>query len=166
MIKLKNIVTVFLKNNNDYLLMKRADNRKIAPGFWNGISGHMEPWEINDPYRTCLREVQEESGIQEKDIKELSLKYIILRKSKDEMVVNYFHFGKTQRREVSASEEGTLHWVPESEVLKRKHVDVIRLTLEHYLETGDGAEDIMFGTVKEKDGQPFMEWLMLHDWQE
>jgi len=47
MITLVNYVAAFLQNDNQYLLMKRADNRKINPGYWSGVGGHIEPHEIS-----------------------------------------------------------------------------------------------------------------------
>ena len=46
MITLRNGVAAFLQNGGNYLLMKRADNRKTAPGVWSGVGGHIEPHEI------------------------------------------------------------------------------------------------------------------------
>lgn len=53
----------FLKHGNDYLLMKRAPNRIIAPEVWSGVGGKLERDELNDPQVACLREIEEETGI-------------------------------------------------------------------------------------------------------
>ena len=58
-----NYVAAFLRNNDEYLLMERANNRKINPGFWSGVGGHVEPHEINDPLSACYREIEEEAGM-------------------------------------------------------------------------------------------------------
>jgi 8-oxo-dGTP diphosphatase len=62
MINISNGAVAFLKRGDDYLLMKRADNRKIALGVWSAVGGKLEPYELNDPQAACLREVQEETG--------------------------------------------------------------------------------------------------------
>ena len=61
MITLRNGVAAFLWNDGNYLLMKRADNREIAPGVWSGVGGHMRPNEINDPLSACYREIKEKN---------------------------------------------------------------------------------------------------------
>ena len=81
MITLTNYVAAFLENNNQYLLMKCAINRKINPGYWSGVGGHIEKHEINDPLAACYREIEEESGITRDKIVSLDLMYIITRRS-------------------------------------------------------------------------------------
>lgn len=84
MITLRNGTAAFLNNQGNYLLMKRADNRKIAPGVWTGIGGHIEPHEINTPLSAYYREIEEESGITRDKISSFELLNIITRRSKDE----------------------------------------------------------------------------------
>ncbi|QHQ60211.1 NUDIX domain-containing protein [Anaerocolumna sedimenticola] len=63
MIKLRNMATAYLMNRNEFLLMKRAAGRNLAPGLWAGVGGHLEPEELNSPKEACLREIYEETGI-------------------------------------------------------------------------------------------------------
>lgn len=165
MIQLRNVCTAFLKNGDDYLLMRRSDNRKIAPGYWYGVGGHLEPDEINQPHLACLREIFEETGIRESEIEGLQMKYIVLRRSHDEIVVNHFFFGQARTRTVIDSDEGTLSWVAEGEVLNRRFVETIRLTLVHYLDQGRQSDDVLVGVV---DSEPasVIRWQPLHDWAE
>lgn len=76
MITLSIATAAFLKRGSDYLLMKRAPNRKVAPGVWSGVGGHMECDELNNPQKTCLREVLEETGITKEQIQDLKLRYL------------------------------------------------------------------------------------------
>ena len=62
-ITLTNGAAAFLKRKNEYLLMKRALNRKVAPNMWSSVGGHMENNEINAPQTACLRKIFEETGI-------------------------------------------------------------------------------------------------------
>jgi len=162
MIRLRNVCTAFLRNDGDYLLMKRSDSRKIGPGLWYGVGGHMEPDEIGRPYDTCLREIQEETGIPADEIVDLQHRYIVMRRSGEEIVVNHFFFGQTRTRAVTASEEGALFWVPEREVLDRPFFSAIRLTLTHYLESGSQPADILVGTVDQGE-DAFIRWTPLRD---
>jgi 8-oxo-dGTP diphosphatase len=61
----------FIIEGNDYLLMKRADTKRIAPGMWGGVGGHAEPDELNSPRTTCLREIYEETGWRKRILKPL-----------------------------------------------------------------------------------------------
>ncbi|MFC7680786.1 NUDIX domain-containing protein [Paenibacillus sp. GCM10028914] len=56
--------TAFLYYNDKILMMKRSANRKLAPGLWTGIGGHIEPDEMNNPELACIREIYEETGIE------------------------------------------------------------------------------------------------------
>jgi 8-oxo-dGTP diphosphatase len=84
MIILRSITAAFLRNGGKYLLIKRSNNREIAPGIWSGVGGHMEPHEINKPLLACYREIEEETGITRDKINSLELLYIIVRRSKNE----------------------------------------------------------------------------------
>ena len=61
-------------------MMKRSKSSRIFPDFWVPVGGHMEPDEINDPLKACLREVYEETGIKENNLKDLELRYITVRR--------------------------------------------------------------------------------------
>jgi len=162
MIRLRNVCTAFLRNGGDYLLMKRADSRKIGPGLWYGVGGHMEPDEISSPQDACLREILEETGIPASEIVDLQHRYIVMRRSGDKIVVNHFFFGQTGTRTVTASEEGALYWVPEREVLDRPFFNAIRLTLAHYLESGGQMAELLVGTVDQAE-DPLIRWTPLRD---
>ena len=60
------IVTVFLTQNNKYLLLKRSDKVKTMKNLWAGISGIIEGNE--EPLYRAKREILEETGIQEDKI--------------------------------------------------------------------------------------------------
>jgi 8-oxo-dGTP diphosphatase len=89
---LQNGAGAFLKNSGCYLLMKCSSKRKIAPNVWSCIGGHMETYELNDPIKTCLREIKEETGITGEHIFNLKLRYIIIRRYKETIRQNYIYF--------------------------------------------------------------------------
>jgi len=60
------IVTVFLTQNNKYLILKRSEKVKTMRSLWAGISGIIEGNE--DPLYRAKREVWEETGIPENNI--------------------------------------------------------------------------------------------------
>ena len=80
MIKLRNMATAYLMSGSEILLMKRAAERKLAPGLWAGVGGHLEPDELNNPMEACLREIYEETGITQEQLTDIKLKYIVVRR--------------------------------------------------------------------------------------
>lgn len=165
MIKLRSMATAFLTNNGDFLLMKRAVNRKFAPGIWAGVGGHLEADEINDPRKACIREIYEETGICEKDLVDLKLKYIIMRRSRDEIRIQYVYLAKTTIRQVVNTDEGELFWINKDELFDRELSATSRMTLKHYLENGEKTIDILVGTVSAASNRPIMNWNPVQDWE-
>ena len=151
-------------NDDDFLLMKRSDNNKRMPGFWYGVGGHLEKDELNNPRSACLREIFEETGINENQIIDLKLKYILLRRSNDETVINYIYFGRSSTKEVAENDEGTLHWINKDSMLNHNFIDALRLALTHYLESGEGMEDVLVGVVKlDENNNSAINWSILQD---
>ncbi len=165
MIKLRETTTAYLLNRDDILLMKRADNRKFAPGVWAGVGGHVEPNELNNPYATCVREILEETGIHINQIENLTHRYIILRRSKDEIRIQYVYFGHTNCRDFTDTEEGKLYWVDREHLFDRQLAVTSKLSLEYYL-SNNRSNEIMVGTVFADNLAPRMNWCPVQDWEE
>jgi 8-oxo-dGTP diphosphatase len=165
MIKLRVMATSYLINNDDFLMMERSNTKKFAPGVWAGVGGHLEPEEINDPQRACIREIYEETGIEEKDIRDLNLKYMILRRSKDEIRTQYVYIGNTSKRQVINTDEGKLFWINKDSLLERKLSVTTKMTLKHYLEHGAEISDVLVGTVSAKENNPEISWIPIQDWE-
>ncbi|MCL2702081.1 MAG: NUDIX domain-containing protein [Defluviitaleaceae bacterium] len=126
------VITGFLKNGDNYLLMKRADNRRFYPGMWSGIGGHMEESEMNAPERACLREIFEETGIAAGSIDGLKLRYIHVAPRDTYIVIHYIFFGDTTESNLIQTDEGETLWVPEREVPGKDYTPVMRRLVEHY----------------------------------
>jgi len=60
------IVTSFLKNSDNILLLKRSEKVKSMKNLWSGISGIIEGDE--EPIKRAQIEINEEVGIKESDI--------------------------------------------------------------------------------------------------
>lgn len=134
-------------NNDDVLLMERSETNKRMSGFWYGVGGHVEPEEINDPYSAVIREIYEETGLKDYNVENLKLKYMLLRREKDETVINYVYFGRTNTKMVLQNDEGSLHWIPKQEAMNRKFIDVLKLALEHYFED-EKNDEVMVGVMQ------------------
>lgn len=134
-------------NNDDVLLMERSETNKRMPGFWYGVGGHVEPEEIYDPYSAVIREIYEETGLKDYNVENLKLKYMLLRREKDETVINYVYFGRTNTKMVLQNDEGSLHWIPKQEAMNRKFIDVLKLALEHYF-ADEKNDEVMVGVMQ------------------
>lgn len=158
MIILKNYVAAFLYNDGKYLLMKRADNRKINPGYWSGVGGHIEPYEINNPLAACYREIEEETGISYNQITSLELLYIITRRSKDEIRQSYIYFGQTTVTDVIQTDEGELFWIPYVELLAREYTATYAAMLEHFTKRSTCDQAVYVGVSENDNGALRMNW--------
>jgi len=156
----------FIINGTDYLMMKRAENRKLAPGMWGPVGGHVEPYELNDPRAACLREIYEEAGLEERDFDKLDLKYIIFRRERDEIRLHHIFIGiaKTKNYE-DKTNEGKLNWIKEGELLEKTMSFTVRKALENYIEFGHKDNEIIVGTVSAVDNKPYMNWNSLDSWE-
>jgi len=125
----------------------------------------MEPDEINDPMAACLREVHEETGITKEHIYNLELRYIIIRRAVDTIRQNYIYFGETDTADFIDTREGTLHWVPEAELLDREFTRTFDAMLRHYLHTPDEKKRIVAGIAEKIDGTLHMTWSTVEDFE-
>jgi 8-oxo-dGTP diphosphatase len=160
MITLLNGAAAFLRKGNDYLLLKRADNRNFAPGIWGGVGGKFEPGELNNPQAAILREIHEESGIVESDITNLTLRYILMHRKGDVIWQSYIYFGETNADPSVVTDEGTLHWIPEDELLNRQFTVTFTHMLRHYLAHKD-EERVTVGAAENMGSECVMRWTVI-----
>jgi len=158
------MATAFLFNDDKILLMRRSADRKLAPGLWTGVGGHIEPEEMNNPELACTREVYEETGIEREHIKDLELRYILLRQKGTEVREQFVYFGKTLKQELEQTEEGELHWI-ESDLVKTLEMPmIINEMLNHYFKFGFKNDEKYIGILTTKtDTKPEMIFTPLKD---
>jgi 8-oxo-dGTP diphosphatase len=137
MIQLRLMSTALLWNSRDELLMmKRSETRKLSPGLWAVVGGHLEPHELSRPREACLREVWEETGIEADEIEGLRMQYVLLRLNGQEIRQQFFYIGHTDVNPRIVTSEGELHWIDKAEVLNRPLPYIFRCLLEHYFANG------------------------------
>lgn len=159
----RQMTTAYLFHEDEVLMIKRSSSRVFNFEFWSGVGGHIEPEEINDPKAAALREIYEESGLMQQEIKDFSLRYILLRLKDDEIRQQYIYFGRTDRKDCTPSDEGELFWIKQ-ENLARLHMSTLnRLMLEDYFRNPD-CTGVKVGTISAVDnGEPYIQWAELKD---
>jgi len=98
---------ILLINKNRVLLQKAAEDKKIFPGYYNGIGGHIERYE--DVLAAASRELKEEAGITCKDLRLAGS--IMIDVEEDAGILLFVFTGSRFTGELAPSDEGTLHWV-------------------------------------------------------
>jgi len=162
--KLRLMATAFLFRGDQVLLLKRGADRKLAPGLWTGVGGHLDPDEIDDPQRACYREIAEETGIVQDEITGLVPKYILIRAKGSEIRQQFVYFGRTEKQRFVNTDEGELHWIAVERLDPLAKPWIIQAMLDHYFQTGIRTEDCYIGIATTgMDGQPAMDWTVLVD---
>jgi len=164
MIILRNSTAAFLRNNGKILLLKRSASKKIAPNVWAGVGGHMEAHEINNPLAACYREIEEETGITQCQISGLTLLYILIRRSVDEIRQTYFYLGETVQTDVIQTDEGELFWIPENELMNREFTQTFTAMLYHHSKRDPNNTAVYVGVADSNNGFK-MNWLRCEDFE-
>ncbi|SDD23491.1 8-oxo-dGTP diphosphatase [Paenibacillus sp. UNCCL117] len=166
MIRARMMATAMLFNQEDLLMMKRSETRTLSPGLWAAVGGHLEPHEINDPQSAVLREIHEETGLLQEDLEDLQLRYILIRLNQQEVRQQFIYTSTARRRDITQSDEGTLHWIPRQQVLNREIPFIFHKLLEHYFQHPSSTH-VWVGTAGyEPAGAPTVRWTALIDPQQ
>ncbi len=165
MIHTKLLATAFLFNGNDLLLMHRSNKARFLPGVWAPVGGHIEADEFCTPQVACEREIAEETGLSARDLRNVSLRYIVHRIHQSEIRIQYSYFGSAVKRELGTTDEGELYWVPQEDVLSLAISVTTRFTLEHYASIGSHTDVIYVGAVGAQARTPTVIWSPLSDWE-
>lgn len=154
---LRNMASIYIIDNDKILLLYRIGS-KVVPPSWCGIGGHFEPEELNNAKAAVLRELEEETGLTEKDIDGLHMRYITLRLKNGEVRQNYYFFANLRNGSNPALEcdEGQLSWADIKELPVAEMPHSARYVLEHYFAHGKDS-DLLYAGIAEKNGVTFRE---------
>lgn len=147
-VNLRNMTAVYIRSQGKILMLYRIGSKVVEPS-WVGVGGHFEKEELNDPRACVLRELYEETGLSEKDLCGMKLRYVTLRMKKGEIRQNYYYFAELAASSDTrlSSSEGRLAWVPEEEVLKLPMPLTAKQMLTHYMETGRLDQQLYCGVT-------------------
>ncbi len=119
-------VLVFVFRDDEVLLLKGAPTRRIWPGRYNGIGGHVEAKE--DVYTAARREVMEESGIEVRDLRLRGVINIDVARPTGVMLFVFTACAADDR--VCPSAEGTPEWVSRQRIKDLEVVEDLPVLLE------------------------------------
>jgi 8-oxo-dGTP diphosphatase len=120
----------FVVNGDDVLLMKRAPTRRVFPNRYNGVGGHLERDET--PEEGAKREILEETGLHVADIRLCGIHNIDAGEQTG-ILLFVFIAHSTERHVIGDEREGTLHWIPKTEIQSLDLVEDLPQILPHVL---------------------------------
>jgi 8-oxo-dGTP diphosphatase len=120
----------FITHGDDVLLLRGSPSKPIWPVQCNGVGGHVEPDE--DLFSAAVREMHEETGLAVQDVR---LRGVVNIDAGDPQagVLLFVFTAEAIHRRTKASAEGSLHWVPQDQVLEQPLVEDLPLILPHVL---------------------------------
>lgn len=111
--------------------------------------GHFEHSELNDPRACVLREMEEELGLRESDVENLTMRYVTLRLKNGEIRQNYYFFAELKDQRELHSTEGNLRWVTWQELETLEMPVSARHMMDHYLRVGRFDNQLYGGATRE-----------------
>lgn len=179
--KLRNMTAIYLRCHDGMILLYRMGSRVVGNSYTGTAGGHFEQNELNDARACVLRELQEETGLVEGDLENLTMRYVTLRLKNGEIRQNYYFFADlkesvcckwglmkdgrygeaiAQRKQVVleeiSSNEGRLEWVPDEKALELEMPASAKYMVEHYLTVGKNT-DRLYGGITTENGAEFVE---------
>ena len=102
-----------------------------------------------------LREMGEELGITEADVKDLRMRYITYRLKDGEIRQNYYFFGELKDNRELKSSEGNLEWIPYEGFDSLNMPVSAKHMILHYLKVGR-FDDRLYAGITQRDGTCFV----------
>ena len=153
--RLRNMTSLYLIREGEVLCLYRMGSRVANNRYIGACGGHFEENEVNDPLKCILREAQEELGLTENNLEDLSLRYITHRLTGGEIRQNYYFFACLREDRELSSNEGILHWIPYEEVPSLHMPVSAKHMILHYLSTGR-FDDAVYCGITRKTGTNFV----------
>ena len=152
---LRNMTSLFFLRADGLWCLYRIGSRVANRKFVGACGGHFEESELSSPEGCVLREMEEELGLTEADIEDLTLRYVTLRLYNGEIRQNYYFFARLKGERELSSTEGELHFFTWEELASIDMPLSARQMMDHYLSVGRFDENCYAG-VTEPGGARFV----------
>ena len=142
------MATVYIRKGDEMLMLYRIGSKVVDECFC-GVGGHFKEKEMKDAKAAVLREMKEEIRLTEKDLDNLSLRYIGLRNVGVELRINYYFFAdlKDTAKLTMKCNEGILQWVPFDKLMEKEMPVTAKYCIEHFLPEGINNDKVYVITV-------------------
>jgi translation initiation factor 2B subunit (eIF-2B alpha/beta/delta family) len=138
------VVTVFLRNGGDVLLLRRSEEVGSYPGRWGGVAGHAE----GDADGAAREEIREETGIDPDTLDLVRRGEPFAVEGEYAWRVRPYLFDCPTREVTTNYETAEYEWVPPTEILRRETVPELWSSYDRVRPTpGAVAEDTEHGSA-------------------
>ncbi|MEB8265328.1 NUDIX domain-containing protein [Mammaliicoccus sciuri] len=150
---LRSMTSVYIVRNDEILLLYRSGSRVLNDLWIGSAGGHFNNDELDKPYDCIVRELKEELNISLEDIKNLTLRYITLRKIGNEVRQNYYYFAEINEilEKTIESNEGNLKWFNINKLPLDEMPITSKEVLKHYVKNRKMSKNIYCGSVNDNN---------------
>lgn len=143
---------ILLECRGRYLLLKRSPHKRFAPNQWTGIGGRVENDEFGRLTYSALRELKEETGIDEDQVQGFTLRRVILvARPADNINLLLYFTGCLDQPVLPDCPEGTLAWMKLEEMIGLEIIEtsrpVLPLLAEDLLKDPHAGQSIKVGVA-------------------
>jgi 8-oxo-dGTP diphosphatase len=126
----------FITHGDDVLLLKGAPDKRIWPGLYNGVGGHVERGE--GVLESARREIREEVGLD--DPRDMALRAVVnvATSGANPGIMMFVFTASSPTRTMRASAEGTPEWINREEIPGERCVPDLPHLLPRVLAMGPG----------------------------
>lgn len=147
---------IFIIRDNQVLLQKASDTKKIFPGYYNGIGGHIERGET--PLECAQRELLEETGLSCTDLTLTGTVHIDVAEKQG--ILLFVFIGSQIQGSIRGSAEGEVHWISLSEIEGLRILDDVPDLINNSLISIDYGKQFFGKYLYDLEGQKttLVEW--------
>lgn len=142
----------FITHGNDVLLLKRGMHKRVYPGFYNGVGGHIERDE--DPLTGAIREMHEETGLDVTDVRCRGIIHVDAGHTNGIMV--FVFTAEATSRDFTDSDEGTLEWVPRQRVSELPVAEDLPILLPYIFASNASAPPFFIHSSYDENDQQLL----------
>ena len=124
----------FVTHGDEVLLLRGAPDKRIWPGKYNGVGGHVEASE--DVYNAARREIGEETGLAVHDLRLRGVINIPVDADDNAGIVVFVFTATAATKDTHPSDEGALEWIGRDRVSELDLAEDLPILLPRVLAMG------------------------------